>query len=175
MASSRSGLSGSSIFCILFQQVTYSWGVSIWYACILFSDNILHNDDIFLSRLSRQQQPSLLESLFCSQCVLTLSKSCDILNHYQTIKDVSASYDALLDLFESFESFLARLDIYTKIPSTTAITEIVVKILVELLSTISLAIQHVKQGRLSKPDSVHTRLINAVRCREIGKEAPRRE
>ena len=149
--------------------------MSIWYACILFSDNILHNDDIFLSRLSRQQQPSLLESLFCSQCVLTLSKSCDILNHYQTIKDVSASYDALLDLFESFESFLARLDIYTKTPSTTAITEIVVKILVELLSTISLAIQHVKQGRLSKPDSVHTRLINAVRCREIGKEAPRRE
>ncbi|KAH9957516.1 hypothetical protein BC827DRAFT_654119 [Russula dissimulans] len=64
------------------------------------------------------------------------------------IKDVSASYDALLDLFESFESFLGRLDTYTKIPLTTAMTEIAVKILIELLSTISLAIQHVKQGRL---------------------------
>jgi len=92
----------------------------------------------------------------------TLPNSYDILDYYQTIKDVSASYDALLDLFESFGSFLARLDVYTRIPSTTAITEIVVKILVELLSTISLAIQHVKQGRLSEPNFVHIRLINAV-------------
>jgi len=67
-----------------------------------------------------------------------------------TIKDVSTSYDALLDLFEAFESFLGRLDVYTKIPSTTAITEIIVKILIELLSTLSLAIQHVKQGRLRR-------------------------
>ncbi|KAH9957508.1 hypothetical protein BC827DRAFT_653255 [Russula dissimulans] len=65
-------------------------------------------------------------------------------------KLISASYDALLDLFESFESFLGRLEIYTKIPLTTAMIEIVVKILIELLSTISLAIQHLKQGRLKK-------------------------
>ncbi|KAH9957511.1 hypothetical protein BC827DRAFT_1385527, partial [Russula dissimulans] len=86
------------------------------------------------------------------------------------IKDVSASHDALLDLFESFESFLGRLDTYTKIPLTTAMTEIVVKILIELLSTISLAIQHVQQGRLSEPYSVHTPLINVMRCRKIRKK-----
>ena len=63
----------------------------------------------------------------------------------------STSYDALVELFESFESFLRRLDIYTQIPSTTAMTEIIVKILIELLSTISLAIQQAKQGRFSKP------------------------
>ncbi|KAH8994004.1 hypothetical protein EDB92DRAFT_350268 [Lactarius akahatsu] len=66
------------------------------------------------------------------------------------IKDVSASYDALVDLFESTENFLRRLDIYTQIPPTTAMTEIVVKILVELLSTLALATQQVKQGRLKK-------------------------
>ncbi|KAH8992857.1 hypothetical protein EDB86DRAFT_1424300 [Lactarius hatsudake] len=66
------------------------------------------------------------------------------------IKDVSASYDALVDLFESTENFLRRLDIYTKIPPTTAMTEIVVKILVELLSTLALATQQVKQGRFKK-------------------------
>ena len=71
--------------------------------------------------------------------------------HHQTIKDFDKSYDILVDIFESFESFLSRLEIYTKIPSTTAITELIVKILAELLSTISLAIQQVKQGRLSKP------------------------
>jgi len=68
----------------------------------------------------------------------------------QAIKDVDKSYDTLVDLFESFESFLRRLDIYTKIPSTTAITVVIIKILAELLSTISLAIQQVKRGRLSK-------------------------
>ena len=68
----------------------------------------------------------------------------------QAIKDISKSYDALVDLFESFESFLRRLDIYTKIPTTTAMTKIIVKILIELLSTISLAIQQAKQGRLSE-------------------------
>ncbi|KAH9083695.1 hypothetical protein EDB83DRAFT_2669650 [Lactarius deliciosus] len=66
------------------------------------------------------------------------------------IKDISASYDALVDLFESTENFLRRLDIYTKIPPTTAMTEIITKILVELLSTLALATQQVKQGRLKK-------------------------
>ncbi|KAH9010235.1 hypothetical protein EDB84DRAFT_1544401 [Lactarius hengduanensis] len=66
------------------------------------------------------------------------------------IKDVSASYDTLVDLFESTENFLRRLDIYTKIPSTEAMTEIIVKILVELLSTLALATQQVRQGRFKK-------------------------
>jgi len=64
---------------------------------------------------------------------------------------VGKSYDALVDLFESFESFLRRLEIYTRTPSTTAMTEVIIKIPVELLSTISLAIKHVKEGRLSEP------------------------
>jgi hypothetical protein len=36
---------------------------------------------------------------------------CDTCDLHQAIKDVSTSYDALVDLFESFESFLRRLDI----------------------------------------------------------------
>ena len=69
---------------------------------------------------------------------------------HQAVKDVGKSYDAILELFESFESFLRRLDIYTRIPSTSAMNDIIVKILIELLSTISLAIQQAKQGRLSE-------------------------
>ena len=67
----------------------------------------------------------------------------------QAIKDVSTSYDALVDLFESTENFLRRLDIYTKIPPTRGMTEVIVKVLVELLSILALATQQVKQGRLS--------------------------
>ena len=67
----------------------------------------------------------------------------------QAIKDVSASYDALIDLFASFENFLNRLAVYTGIPPTVALTNVLVKIIVELLSTLALATKQVKQGRLS--------------------------
>ncbi|KAH9981651.1 hypothetical protein BJV74DRAFT_797820 [Russula compacta] len=66
------------------------------------------------------------------------------------VKDVSASYDALLELFESIENFLSRLDIYTRIPTTPAMTDILVKIIIELLSTLALATKQVKQGRPKK-------------------------
>ena len=68
----------------------------------------------------------------------------------QAVKDVSASYDALIDLLESIGNFLNRLDIYTRIPLTAAMTDIVVKILVEVLTTLALATRQVKQGRLSE-------------------------
>ena len=67
----------------------------------------------------------------------------------QAVKDVSASYDALIDLFASFENFLTRLSIYTGVPPTLALTNVLVKIIVELISTLALATKQVKQGRLS--------------------------
>jgi hypothetical protein len=67
----------------------------------------------------------------------------------QAVKNVSASYDTLVDLFASFENFLSRLSIYTGVPPTPALTNVLVKIIVELLSTLALATKQVKQGRLS--------------------------
>jgi len=58
--------------------------------------------------------------------------------------------DALIDLLESIEHFLNRLDIYTRITPTPAIDEIVVKILVELISTLGLVTEELKQRRSSK-------------------------
>ena len=68
----------------------------------------------------------------------------------QAIKGVRDSYDALVELLESIEHFLYRLDIYTKITPTVAMTEMLVKILVELLSTLALATKQVKQGKPSE-------------------------
>ena len=56
---------------------------------------------------------------------------------------------ALIDLLESIEHFLNRLDIYTRIPPTPAMDEIVVKILVELISTFGLVTEDLKQRRSS--------------------------
>ena len=73
---------------------------------------------------------------------------------YQTIKGVKDSYDALVELLESIEHFLYRLDIYTKVTSTVPMTEILVKILVELLSTLALATKEIRQEKPS--DSIVT-------------------
>jgi hypothetical protein len=65
---------------------------------------------------------------------------------------MSASYDALVDLFASFENFLSRLSIYAEIPptETPALTNVLVRIIVELISTLALATKQVKQGRFSE-------------------------
>ena len=70
---------------------------------------------------------------------------------YQAVKGVIDSYDVLVDLLESFDHFLNRLDIYTKILPTVAMTEMVVKIIVELLSALALVTKQIKQGKPSEP------------------------
>ncbi|KAH9054742.1 hypothetical protein EDB87DRAFT_1580354 [Lactarius vividus] len=63
---------------------------------------------------------------------------------------VSSSYDALVDLFECLANFLKRLRIYTDVPLTPSMTDIIVKIMVELLSVFALATKQIKQGRFKK-------------------------
>jgi hypothetical protein len=52
---------------------------------------------------------------------------------------VTSIYDPLVDLLESIERFLNRLDIYTRMPPTPEMDEMVVNIMAELLSTLALA------------------------------------
>ncbi len=68
----------------------------------------------------------------------------------QAFKGVSSDLEAVVELLESIEHFLKRLDIYTKVTPTEAMTEMVVKILVELLSTLALATKQIRQGRPSE-------------------------
>ena len=44
-----------------------------------------------------------------------------------------------MDLFSLFENFLSGLNIYTGVPPTPLLTNILVNIIVELLSTLALA------------------------------------
>jgi hypothetical protein len=70
----------------------------------------------------------------------------------QAIKDVntSASCDVLVNLLESIRT-LGRLDIYTMVPPASAMTEIIVKIMLELLSALALVTKYTKLGRPSEP------------------------
>ena len=92
----------------------------------------------------------------------------------QAVKDVSASYDALVDLFASFENFLHRLRIYTGIAPAPALTSILVKIILELLSTLAVATKQVKQGRFSEFVPAGNTL-DSMRHRGVYEEASWRE
>ena len=54
-----------------------------------------------------------------------------------------------MDVIESIERFLRRVDIYTQIPHTQALDEMVIKIVLELLSTLAIATKGFKQGQSS--------------------------
>jgi hypothetical protein len=69
---------------------------------------------------------------------------------YQAAKGLKPDYDELVDLLESIEHLLRPLDIYSQIPPTPAMDEMVVKIMAELLSTLALTTKELKQGRSSE-------------------------
>ncbi|KAH9971083.1 hypothetical protein BGW80DRAFT_1253517 [Lactifluus volemus] len=66
------------------------------------------------------------------------------------VKDVNAGYDLLFELFDSLGNVVQRLDIYTQASPTTAVRKVVVKIIIEMLSTLALATEQIKQSRLKK-------------------------
>jgi hypothetical protein len=69
----------------------------------------------------------------------------------QAAKDVGASQDMLTDLFERIESLFERLETYTEVPLTHAMTDTIVKIMVEVLGILAIATKEIKQGSASKP------------------------
>ena len=81
----------------------------------------------------------------------------------QSAKSIISNCDALVDLLESIEHFLNRLNIYTRIPPTPAIDEIVVKVLVELISTLALVTEELKQRRSSESVLADILLCSAPR------------
>jgi hypothetical protein len=62
----------------------------------------------------------------------------------------ASSYNDLIELFERLGNYLKRLEIYTTIPPSSLMTELIVKIMVELLSVLALATKKYKEGRISK-------------------------
>ena len=63
---------------------------------------------------------------------------------------MAASEEALSDLFDRIEKFFKRLESYTEVPPTNAMTDIIVKIMVEVLNIFAIATKEIKQGRASE-------------------------
>jgi hypothetical protein len=65
----------------------------------------------------------------------------------------------LIDIFVRIESFFKRLESYTEVRPTAAMTDVIVKILIEVLSILAIATKQIKQGRSSESIDVHNLLF----------------
>jgi hypothetical protein len=102
---------------------------------------------------SIQRKRYLLASTFFSRCVSPVFSVRSIYDTplRQAAIGVSASYDALADLFECVSNFLRRFQIYAeKVSLSPAMSDITVKIMIEVLSVLALATKQINQGRFSK-------------------------
>ncbi|KAH8987000.1 hypothetical protein EDB86DRAFT_2218225 [Lactarius hatsudake] len=64
-------------------------------------------------------------------------------------KDVAASIDALAELFERIGFFFNRLESYTEVTPTAAMTNIITKIMVEVLTIFGIATKELRRGSAS--------------------------
>ena len=60
------------------------------------------------------------------------------------------SHDILIDIFERIENFFRRLEVYTKVPPTPAMTDMMAKIMAEVLGILGAATKEMKQSRASE-------------------------
>ena len=56
----------------------------------------------------------------------------------------------LIDIFVRIEGFFMRLESYTEVPPTAAMTDVIVKIMIEILSILAIATKEIRQGRSSE-------------------------
>ena len=68
----------------------------------------------------------------------------------QAAKDVHSSKEALCDIFERIENFFRRLEVYTGVPPTPEMMDMMVKIMVEVLSILGIATKEIRQGWTSE-------------------------
>ena len=74
---------------------------------------------------------------------------CDSRLYPQVVQGVSVSQGALLDIFERIENVFRRLETYTELPPTKEMTDIIIKVMVEMLLILALVTKEIKQGKLS--------------------------
>jgi hypothetical protein len=71
---------------------------------------------------------------------------------------MSTNQGAVVDVLEQIESFFRRLEIYVEVPPTAlaGMTDVIVKIMVEVLSILAIVTKEIKQSKSSEltPDNI---------------------
>jgi len=68
----------------------------------------------------------------------------------KAVRDAASSHKTLIQLFEKINFFLQRLEIYTQIPLTEESTELLGKIMAQLLSVLALSTKAMEDKGISE-------------------------
>jgi hypothetical protein len=63
---------------------------------------------------------------------------------------VSTSQGKLVELFNRIGYFFRRLEIYTRVPPTPTMTDIIVEIMVKVITILGITTKEMQRGRLSE-------------------------
>jgi hypothetical protein len=96
---------------------------------------------------------------------------------FQAANDVSASRAKLVELFSRVQYFFKRVETYTTVPPTSAMTDIIVEIFVAVLSFLALATKEVtvKRGRIGKSAQRRSIAIGSPLVSKIYQEADEKQ
>ena len=67
--------------------------------------------------------------------------------------------------------FFRRLEVYTEVPLTTEMMDIIIQIMVEVLSILGIATKEIKRGRISESFTNEFVIIDRTKFRKIYKAA----
>jgi hypothetical protein len=68
----------------------------------------------------------------------------------QAADAVSGGQDLLLGIFERLENIFKRLEIYIEVPRTSGMTDVILKVMVEVLCILAIATKEIHQRRASE-------------------------
>jgi hypothetical protein len=91
--------------------------------------------------------------------------------NFQVVRDVVASHDKIIHLFERINFFLQRLNIYTEIPLTNDFTELLGKIMAELLSILAISTKAMTDRKMSELVHSLTPCLADYGLRKVPEEA----
>ena len=75
-----------------------------------------------------------------------------------------------MDVFERIEMFFRRLEVYTDVPATTEMTDIISQIMAEVLSILGIAMKEIGQSRISESFSRITSRMTEICLEKYGKK-----
>jgi hypothetical protein len=87
------------------------------------------------------------------------------------VKDLIASYEALVKLLERIQFFLQRLHHYTSVALTPEMRELLAKIMAQILSILALSTKKMKERRISWSIQLIYFLVTDYKARNVYEEA----
>jgi hypothetical protein len=91
--------------------------------------------------------------------------------NFQVVRDVVASHEKIIHLFERINFFLQRLNIYTEIPLTNDFTVLLGKIMAELLFILAISTKEMTDRKMSELTHSPSLFLADYGIRNVSEEA----